>query len=51
MIKRLLFRIQPPKHIKKREKRHQEMMQREKAFRKFLEAEKKKLNERRADRG
>lgn len=33
-------------HIKKREQRHREMQQREDAFRKFLEAEKKKLAER-----
>ena len=33
-------------HIAKRDQRHREMMQREKAFRKFLEAEKKKLDER-----
>ncbi len=45
MIKRLLWRIQPVKHIAKREQRHREMQHREDAFRKFLEAEKKKLNE------
>lgn len=33
-------------HIAKRKKRHREMQQREEAFRKFLEAEKKKLAER-----
>lgn len=37
------------RHIAKREQRHREMQQREDAFRKFLEAEKKKLAERRAD--
>jgi hypothetical protein len=46
MIKRLLWRVQPVSHIAKREQRHREMMQREKAFKKFLEVEKKKLNER-----
>ncbi len=34
------------RHIAKRDQRHREMQQREDAFRKFLEAEKKKLAER-----
>lgn len=33
------------RHIAKREQRHREMQQREEAFKKFLEAEKKKLAE------
>lgn len=46
MFKRFLLRVQPMRHIAKREQRHREMQQREEAFRKFLEAEKKKLAER-----
>jgi len=47
MIKRLLWRVQPMRHIAKRDQRHREMQQREEAFRKFLESEKKKLAEQR----
>ncbi len=45
-LDRLLWRVQPVKHIAKREQRHKEMQEREKAFYELLKEEKKKLEKR-----
>lgn len=42
MLERIWWRIQPPKHIAKREQRHRDMQEREKQFAEFLVKEKKK---------
>lgn len=48
MIDRLAWRIQPVKHILKRDERHRDMMQRnrQEKFAELLAAERKKLRER-----
>ena len=46
MIDRLAWRIQPIKHILKRDQRHKDMLKRERQFAEFMAAEKKKLKER-----
>ena len=51
MIDRLAWRIQPIKHILKRDERHKDMMDRhrQEKFAELLAAEKKKLRERATD--
>lgn len=39
MVKRLLFRIQPIEHIRKRQRRRKEMKERRKQFEDFLKDE------------
>ena len=48
MIDRLIWRVQPVKHILKRDERHKDMMNRhrQEKFAELLIAEKKKLKER-----
>lgn len=51
MIDRLAWRIQPIKHILKRDERHKDMLDRhrQEKFAELLAAEKKKLKEREAN--
>ena len=46
VFKRLTKRIQPIRHICKRQRRHKQMRDREEAFYRLLVAEKKKAQER-----